>query len=347
MKKFCLFIALVAASISLFAWDSPIALPNVGDARLRVVAQNAQNYHNNYVATNKSCWTDEDLEEKTYKMANVFNALHADIIVICEAGRNDETILGQISNAMNTLVGKNWYTYVVDTFDPEVASAGSYQSIKTGFVYNYNKLAAIGSSFSPYNGGDYVARMRIQLFMEVSTGEYFYLSGNHFKAMDNSADGGESKRLTNVSYLLSTLRTLNEDPDILIMGDLNSYMGDQPIKNLEAAGYEEQLVKYDENAYTYIYAGEKGILDHVMANATMSKQITGAAAFNINHNTVDASYCYADHDAVVVGLNLEAQETGVSHVSTTIPTAHKVIINGKMYIMHNGQTYDIMGSRVE
>ena len=348
MRKSSLCIALFAASISLFAWDSPIALPNVGEARLRIVGQNAENYHNNYVASNKSCWDDEAFEEKTYKMANVFNALQADIIVICEAGRNDENSLGYISNAMNMLVGKNWYTYVTDTFDPEVAATGDYQSIKTGFVYNYNKLAAIGSSFSPYYKGDYVARMRIQLFMEVSTGEYFYLSGNHFKAIDGSIDGGESKRLTNVSYLLSTLGSLTEDPDILIMGDLNSYMGDQPIVNLEKAGYAEQLVKYDENAYTYIFNGDKGILDHVMANSTMAKQITGAYAFNINHNTVDASYAYADHDAVVVGLNLEAQpEAEVSHVSATIPTAHKVVINGKMYIMHNGQTYDIMGSRVE
>ena len=309
MKKVCTFISLMAVCISLFAWDSPIALPNVGDARLRIVGQNALNYHNNYDATNKSCWNDAEFEEKTLKMANVFNTLKADIIVICEAGRNDEALLGYVSNAMNTLVGKDLYAYVVDNFEPEVATAGNYQSIKTGYVYNYKKLAAIGSSFSPYNGGDYLARMRVQLFMEIETGEYFYLSGNHFKAMDSSADGGESKRLTNVSYLLSTLRTLNEDPDILIMGDLNSYMGDQPIINLQNAGYEEQLVKYDENAYTYIYGGQKGILDHVMANSTMAQQITGAYAYNINNASYTDKYLYnySDHDPVVVGLKLKTE----------------------------------------
>lgn len=349
MKKFCTFISLMAVCISLFAWDSPIALPNVGEARLHIVGQNAKNYHNNYDATNKTCWTDEEFEEKTNKMANVFNALQADIIVMCEVGRNNENLLVYLSNAMSTLTGQS-FTYVLDTFNPEVASAGNYQSIKTGFVYNYDKLSAIGSSFSPYYSGDYVARMRIQLFYENETGEYFYLSGNHFKAKDGTADGGESKRLTNVSYLLSTLRSLTEDPDILIMGDLNSYMGEQPVIELQKAGYEEQLVKYNPDAYTYKYLGEKGILDHVMANSTMAAQITGAAAFNINNGEYANSwqYEYSDHDAVVVGLNLEEQEeTNVKHVSTTIPTAHKVVINGKMYIMHNGKTYDIMGSRVE
>ena len=353
MKKISLFVALLAASVSLFAWVSPISLPNVGDARLRIVSQNAENYHNNYNATNKTAWTDEEFYEKTEKMANVFLALNADIIVICEAGRNSESLLGYLANELNELTGKNQFTYVTDLFDPEVAELGQYQSIKTGFVYNYKKVAAYGNSFSPYTSGDYEARMRIQLFMEEGTEEFFYLSANHFKAKSGGGDQGESTRLKNVSNLLYTLDNpptfLPEDPDILIVGDLNSYPGEQPILNLEAAGYAEQLTRFSPDAYTYIYGGEKGILDHIMANATMSKQITGAAAYNINNdNTVDPSYYYSDHDPVIVGLKLEKQQqSSVDNVSTTSPTAVKVILNGKIYIMHNGKTYNITGQVVK
>ena len=180
------------------------------------------------------------------------------------------------------------------------------------------------------------------------TEEFFYLSANHFKAK-SGADQGESTRLKNVSWLLSSLNNLTEDPDILIVGDLNSYPGEQPILNLENAGYAEQLTRFSPDAYTYIYGGEKGILDHIMANATMSKQITGAAAYNINNdNTVDPSYCYSDHDPVIVGLKLEKQQqSSVDNVSTTSPTAVKVILNGKIYIMHNGKTYNITGQVVK
>lgn len=345
MKKTLSLFAFVALCLGAYAWESPIALPDVGDGRLRIVAQNAQNYHDNFVASNKSCWTDAEFTEKTYKMANVFNALQADIIAMCEVGRNDQSALGHISDAMNELVGGDWYTYVADNFSEEVAATGEYQSIKSGFVYNYNKLSAIGSSFSPYNGGAYVARMRVQLFMERETGEYFYLSMNHFKAKDATSDGGDEKRMTNVSYLLSSLSNLTKDPDILIMGDLNCYMGERPIIALEDEGYTEQLIRFNPNAYTYIYGGEKGILDHAMANESMAKQITGAAAYNINH-APDASYAYADHDAVVVGVSL-APETALDNVSTTMHAAHKVVINGVMYIMHDGKTYNITGQVVK
>lgn len=70
MKKVCTFISLMAVCISLFAWDSPIALPNLGDASIRVVSQNARNYLQNFSASNADSKTYEDFEAKTELMAN-------------------------------------------------------------------------------------------------------------------------------------------------------------------------------------------------------------------------------------------------------------------------------------
>lgn len=70
MKKISLFIALLAASINLFAWVSPIAVPNLGDASIRVVSQNARNYLQNFSASNADSKTYEDFEAKTELMAN-------------------------------------------------------------------------------------------------------------------------------------------------------------------------------------------------------------------------------------------------------------------------------------
>ena len=313
MKKISLFVALLAASASLFAWVSPIAVPDLGDASIRVVSQNAANYITNFEASNLNGWgkpkTWEAFYAKTELMANVFLALQADIVVICEAQRNDE-ILAYISNAMNTLSGTNSYTYITDGIEGVVVPAGQYQPIKTGFIYNYKKLEAVDRSGSPYasSSEEYHARMRIQEFRELSSDEKFVLSANHFKAKSGS-DDGESTRLTNVSKLIDELKyNWNDDPDKLIVGDLNAYTGEQPILNLETAGYAEQLTRFDENAYTYNYYGEKGILDHVMANSTMSQQITGAYAYNINNDdyTDSYQYNYSDHDPVVVGLKLKA-----------------------------------------
>lgn len=314
MKKMTLFVALMLASVSLFAWDSPIALPDVGDASIRVVSQNARNYLQNFSASNADSRTYEAFEAKTELMANVFLALQADIVAVCEIERNDpnETnVLAYIVNEMNSLSGKNCYTYVIDDINGTTAGAGEYQSLKTGFIYNYKKLALEGNSGSPYastSSQEYYSRMRIQEFREIATDEKFVLSANHFKAK-GGADQGEPTRLKNVENLVNELKyNWNDDPDKLIVGDLNSYTGEQPILNLEEAGYAEQLTRFDANAYTYNYYGEKGILDHVMANSTMAKQITGAYAYNINNGdyTDSYQYKYSDHDPVVVGLKLKA-----------------------------------------
>lgn len=303
MKKISLFVTLMAICLHVLAWDSPITIPNVGDARLRIVEQNAQNYMTNFEASNASCSNQSDFDAKTNKMANVFLALQADIVIICEAERN-ATTLGYISSAMNTISGTSVYTYLTDNIPSSTATSGNYQAIKTGFIYRTDKVRPVGNTDSPYYSGEYFARMRIQMFEELSTGEQFWLSANHFKAKGGS-DNGESTRLENAANLISKLSSLTsgDDPDVLIMGDLNAYTSEDPITSLEVAGYSEQLTEYDLGAYTYVYNNEPGILDHAMANVSMAGQITGAYAYNINH-CGNYSYKYSDHDAVLVGLKL-------------------------------------------
>ena len=229
MKRIYPFIALIAISLSAFAWTSPVTIPDVGNARLRIVGQNMENYLTNFEASNSSCADQSEFDTKTNKMANAFIALQADIVVVCEAERNDQ-ILGYLCNAMNTISNTNVWTYITDG-NYSYAEAGGYQAIKSGYIYRSDKVTPVGNSTSPYNSAEYKARMRIQLFKENATNEQFTLSVNHFKAKSSGGDQGESIRLENVSYLLSALSNITSDPDILIMGDLNAYTNEAPIQN--------------------------------------------------------------------------------------------------------------------
>ena len=337
---------LILSSAPVWAWTSPVTIPDVGNARLRIVGQNAENYLENLAASNSSCSTQAQFEAKTYKMANVFIALQADIVAICEVERNDQ-ILGYIVDAMNDLSGGNDFAFVTDGMYSH-AEAGDYQSLKSGFIYRKGKVTPFGSNITPYNSGaEYKARLRIQAFQENSTSEIFVLSMNHFKAKDNSADAGEGTRLQNANTLIAKLRNITSDPDILVMGDLNAYMDEEPIELLENAGFEEQLVRYDPQAYTYIYRGSRGILDHCMANSTMAEQVTGAYAYHIN-TAGGYSYKYSDHDAVLVGLNLGMQQPGegIQTVSTTVP-ARKVLRNGQLLIEIDGHFFTITGTKIQ
>lgn len=342
MKKIFFSVLCVLCSVLIYAWNSPIPVPDLSSARLRVVAQNAANYIHNFEASNaKNINTQEAFDTKTNKIANAFLALQADIVAICEVEENDE-ILGYIVDAMNTIYGQQVYTYLTDGLY-EHASAGSYQALKSGFIYRQDKVTPQGSMSSPYYSGEYNHRMRIQAFKEKSTGEVFVLSMNHFKAKTGDY---ETTQRQNVNNLISKLNWVTTDPDILVMGDLNAYMGEEPINLLENAGYEEQLVRFDPNAYTYDYYGDLGILDHCMANASMAKQITGAYAYHIN-TAGYASYKYSDHDAIVVGLRLGEDVSEGFVVTPTESAARKILYNGQLYIELDGQYFNSMGTKIQ
>ena len=118
------------------------------------------------------------------------------------------------------------------------------------------------------------------------------------------------------------------DPDVLIVGDLNAYGKEDPILELASQGFVDQIARFDPvSGYTYVFDGEAGYLDHALASASLSAQITGATAWRINadepsiidYNTEFRQpacatcgpdyysatvYRSSDHDPVVVGLSL-------------------------------------------
>jgi hypothetical protein len=120
---------------------------------------------------------------------------------------------------------------------------------------------------------------------------------------------------------LQTDPTGNGDSDFLIIGDLNAYAKEDPIQAFEAAGYTNLIELYGgSTAYSYIFDGLAGYLDHALANASMADQVTGAADWHINTDepaVIDYDENYnptgyysadpyraSDHDPVVIGLDL-------------------------------------------
>ena len=183
-------------------------------------------------------------------------------------------------------------------------------TIKSGFIYREDKVEPVGESVSTAYGYTYAYPflMRLQTFKSLSSGEQFSLSMNHFKA-STSSDISEDieKREQNSIALLKGLEQVT-DPDILVMGDLNSEMGEQCLKNLVDAGFEEQILKRDETAFSYYYnRGE--LIDHVFANSTMAAQVKDAKILYIAnpHSKGSRFSAYSDHDPYLVTLDLKAQ----------------------------------------
>lgn len=349
-KKAILGAGLLLMSMQVFAWVSPIIIPDVGEARIRVVGQNARNYLSDLTASNADAKTEADFQKKTEKMANVFVALEADIVAMCEVQEDDE-ILRYITSAMNTILGTNVYTYITDGLYGSKSSSG-YMPVKSGYIYRSDKIETVGGSGSPYKSSIYKARMRIQMFKEIATDEVFVLSMNHFKAKESTTpDPSETTRMENATNLVNGLTWWDSDPDILIMGDLNAMTEEEPIQKIIKAGYEEQLVRFDSTAYSYVYRNKEQLIDHVMANSTMAGQITGAYVYHINNDPIVSykKYNYSDHDACLVGLCLGGKGEGFDYSvgAGGDGRAKKTIENGRLVLtLPDGSTYNVTGVRI-
>lgn len=300
MKKIYMCLLVLVGAMMMSAAEFPVALPNVGDARLRVCAQNTQNYYVVDLSAERPSYGDiAGLENKTARMVRSFLHVDADIYALCELEVKD-SVLSYLTLAMNDSVGENLYAYVKDGLDAD----GTY--IKSGFIYRKDKVKPYGSSVAGSNETYYNNTMRIQAFEELATGERFVLSMNHFKAKDNTEDAGEAKRQRNANNLVLKLSQQSQDPDQLVLGDFNCEVNEAPLQYLMTnAGLTEQLLRFDENAYSFLHYGNETLIDHAFANASMAAQITGAGVFHINSPTNwFGEFHYSDHDAVLVGINL-------------------------------------------
>ena len=144
--------------------------------------------------------------------------------------------------------------------------------------------------------------MLIQTFEEVATGERFTIAVNHLKSKGSSCNSvGDPDRLDGqancpgtrtsaaealVDYL-ATDPTGSGDPDFLIVGDLNSYKSEDPITALKDGGFVDLIEQYEgDDAYSFVFDGQLGYLDHALANASLASQVVGAAEWHINSDEV-------------------------------------------------------------
>ncbi len=305
MKKTTSFLILIFSVANLFA----ATLPELGNGRILVLANNLENYYYNYAESARPDYnTEAGLAEKTHKIADMMLAADADIYAFCEVEAKP-IVLQQLVDTLNKMAEAELYATVSDGI---YEATDEYDNaLKSGFIYRKDKVQPYGSSHPASTWTYYKNTMRIQVFEEISTGERFTLSMNHFKA--KSTDSDKQQRINNANHLLNALPQYATDPDILIMGDLNAQIDEECIALIQNAGYEEQLLRFDSTAYSYCwnYSGE--LIDHVFANASMAKQITGAGVWHLNNLSCNCYRCYdySDHDPYLVALDLgKRQEQG-------------------------------------
>ena len=343
MKRILLILCVAAACMA----QAATAFPDLGNARIIVLANNLQNYYINYDESDRPSYDDEQgLALKTQRIVSMMVASNADIFAFCEVEAKPAS-LDRLVSEINTQLGSEVYASVYDGMN--IATDSYDNAIKSGFIYRIATVEPYGNNYAATNVAYYRNVMRIQAWTEKATGERFTLSMNHFKAKSDPVS--QAKRVDNATWLVNGLNSSKvKDPDILIMGDLNAEMDEDCIAVIEDGGYEEQLLRYDAYSYSYIYQGSRELIDHAFANSTMASQITGAAVWHTN-TSVSYNARYSDHDAVVVGLRL-GEDQGEGFDQTPFPLgdgrgeACKTIRHGQIIIIRGGVEYTITGQRL-
>lgn len=210
------------------------------------------------------------------------------------------------------------------------------------YVYDSNVIAPHGDYLGSSNT-EVSNRKYIKTFREVATGEKFNFSINHFKS--KAGDGSDDRR-NHEALAVNTLSKQSAvmDPDVIIMGDLNSYWNESPISILlENDGKDlrtDLLQKFldDTTRYSYYYSGYN-YLDHAIVNTSMLPQVTGIQAFHCNSKYTDGQYGYptreksirrySDHDPIIVGLRLNGTHVDPSGLSISELGSDLIISSNK------------------
>jgi len=167
-----------------------------------------------------------------------------------------------------------------------------------------------------------------QRFAGVGNPGGFWFVVNHFKSKGGCPDSGDvdlgqgcfnagrTRQALALSRFADQLAAQGE-PDVLMMGDFNSYLLEDPARVLEAAGHESLLKRLlAADRYTYVFGGEAGALDHAYASASLRRQVSGVGVWHINADEpgrldyraegrfTPTPFRASDHDPVLVGLSL-------------------------------------------
>ncbi|MGN0226577.1 MAG: hypothetical protein ACI4AI_00735 [Paludibacteraceae bacterium] len=330
----------------------PTERPDLGNPDLVVVGANIENF---FVTINgySGAKTEELLAVQKKKISTALAHMDADIYALCEVEQGPLAAT-ELVRLLDSIAGKNQYSWVN-------AGYSTYDAIMVCFIYRSDKVQPYGSYLEPYTSSAMRYRMAIQGFEQLSTGEKFNISLNHFYAKISKTDADREDNMTKLIAKLPSA-TAN-DPDVLVLGDLNAYEGETALQKLcPGQGYVDLLQKYDPNGYSHAYNITTGFLDHAYCSPSMESQVTKAVSYHLNSDTPkslygysstggtveqrESMYRYADHDPILVGLKLGNTPTSIENAAANDEQVRKEIRHGQLIIIRGGEAFTVTGQRL-
>lgn len=348
----------------------PAGVPDVGGT-VKVASANLLNFFNTFSGCTfgvggaaADCRGADDAVEYERQLAKEVAALRslgADVVGLMEVendGYGPGSALAALTAALDAQDGPGtWASADPDAATGTVNAAGT-DAIKAALLYRADRVTPVAGTTLTDPDPVFERRPVATTFL-TRTGARFTVVANHFKSKGScptaatdpaDVDRGDgqscwnAKRTEQARELARWVRAevvpAAGSPDVVLVGDLNAYAQEDPVRVLAAAGYTDLAPSFQgPDAYSYVFDGQWGALDHVMTSESLTAKATGADDVHINadepsvldYDTAFKSaaqvaslyspdrFRTSDHDPVLAGFDLRGATT--TTVASSAPDA--------------------------
>lgn len=304
----------------------PEVAPDPG-GNLRVASFNVQNYFTSL--GERGARDRQELERQHTKLIAALTGLDAHLIALAEVENDDGTTLDRLlagPEGLRQVSGHDWAWVQGEGF------ARGSDDITLAFLYRRDSLAPVGATTADTHAIHNRPPLA-QRFRELASGAEFTVVMNHLKSRggcgsfdtDQGSGCWDERRDNQARQMLDFIdREVAPfaDGGILILGDMNAYALEAPIRRMTHAGFTDLLATFvpAQERYTYVFEpGWAGYIDHALADEKLLGNVCGAAVWHINadepvflswsgarfgpdHYAPDP-FRSSDHDPVLVGLD--------------------------------------------
>ncbi|MEH8016957.1 ExeM/NucH family extracellular endonuclease [Rheinheimera muenzenbergensis] len=268
---------------------------------LRVASFNVLNYFNGegqqpVFPTRRGASNATEFERQQAKTISALAALDADVIGLLEVennGYSPKGALAQLTAALNKVAAKP-YRFIITSEQP------GNDAIKVALLYRPSTVSVEGKAAmlldKPFDWGS--RPPLAQSFRHLASNELVTVSINHFKSKgscpknpsDANADQQDGQACWNqlrtvsakaLSQWLATAPTGVKTDKQLILGDLNAYRQEDPLRALQQQNWQ-YLSAADGQQYSYVYRGRSGSLDHALASPALAAKLIQLQHWAIN-----------------------------------------------------------------
>lgn len=274
------------------------------------------------------------------KLVATLRALAPDIVALMELendGDGADSSLAQLVDALNA-GGEGGWRFV------RTGSGPGDDQIRVGLLYRADRVTPVGQP-ATLTGGPFedLSRVPLAQTFRAGNGPAFTVVASHFKSkgcsevdpanrdrQDGQAcwNATRSESARRLGQWLQTDPTRSSSDLTAILGDLNAYAQEEPLRELVQAGWRDAYAQVVERPYSYVYEGQAGRLDHALLSPALAARLAGVAIWhsnadeaqqadrdsdgNVGNRAANGSeqtatpWRSSDHDPLLIGLRLRS-----------------------------------------